>query len=196
MWYSYTGAMMAANAMRPGKHGLTQAALDGYAKHAALGYVMYLYLSRYEGNPAEVQFLFAYAATVFTWFFLSYSMGLWEYQKGRKSLDPEPTTRAWERGPHLSPLQRAYRESLAIMAGFATQWGGLKPNTIALFLTGFIAVGYGFFYMETQREMLWNAEFLRRKAAGEEKDVVPDAGLPEEEEVEMEDVDSASKKDQ
>ncbi|KAJ3156756.1 hypothetical protein HDU86_003522 [Geranomyces michiganensis] len=180
--------------MRPGKHGVTKAALDGYAKHAALGYVMYLYLRRYEGNPAEVQFLFAYAATVFTWFFLSYSLGLREYQLGRRNIDFEPTTRAWERGPHLSPLQRALRESLAIGAGFATQWSGLPITTLAMFFVGFLAVAYGFFYMETQKEVIWNAEALRRKEAGKEEIVVPDAPAPveeeEEEEVEMEDVDN------
>lgn len=193
-WYYYIGAMLAGyvlsslflslwlrcplahllvyrNLMRPGKTGLDQDSLVSYAFHGFLAWVLFMYLRYFDPNSgSDIQLVVAFFCTVFVWTFVSYALGLYQLRKGFSKKDLEPTTRAWTDGPHLSPVQRAIREGLSHLAGFACAWGDATPLFVASFLAIFLIVTYGFYLVELEKEKEMMQIPSQSQASDDEKD--------------------------
>ncbi|KAI8822116.1 uncharacterized protein EV422DRAFT_566551 [Fimicolochytrium jonesii] len=154
-WYTYIGALLASNLMRPGKHGLSRECMQNYAIHGAPGYVMYMYLKFVIGQETIPHYLSGFFTTVFMWVVFSYGFGLYNMWRGMTGKDIEPTTRAWEMGPHLTPPQRATREVLSIFAGCS--WALLEESglIIAAAVALLALIGYGFYVVEWDKEADW-----------------------------------------
>ena len=52
----------------------------------------------------------------------------------------------------MNAVQRALREGLSHLAGFACAWSELDMNILAAFLAGFVVVTFGFYKVEQERD--------------------------------------------